>query len=131
MHDTTLDDTITNRLSDDIFSVLFRVQVQFDAYVAQRDAGVRKRETADARFDHILPEACDKGVGSICLEAGRMCREGGLELRKRPRADRYVKLGCEDYNVKLVARLLRCQNIHVMPLQAQGAGTGCARGCHP
>jgi hypothetical protein len=57
MHDTTLDDTITNCLSDNIFGILFRVQVQFDAYVAQRDAGIRKRETADARFDHILPEA--------------------------------------------------------------------------
>ena len=57
MHDTTLDDTITNCLTDNILSILFRVQVQFDAYVAQRDAGVRKRETADARFDHILPEA--------------------------------------------------------------------------
>jgi hypothetical protein len=56
MHNTTLDDTITNCLSDNIFSILFRVQVQFDAYVAQRDAGVRKRETPDARFDHILPE---------------------------------------------------------------------------
>jgi hypothetical protein len=57
MHDTTLDDTITDCLSDNIFSILLRVQVQFDANVAQRDAGVRKRETADARFDHILPEA--------------------------------------------------------------------------
>jgi hypothetical protein len=56
MHNTTLDDTITDCLSDNIFSILLRVQVQFDAYVAQRDAGVRKRETADARFDHILPE---------------------------------------------------------------------------
>jgi hypothetical protein len=60
-----------------------------------------------------------------------MCREGGLELRQRPRADRYVELGPEDYNGKLVARLLRCQSIHVMPFQARGAGTGCVRGCHP
>jgi hypothetical protein len=65
MHDTTLDDTIPNCLSDNIFSILFRVQVQFDAYVAQRDAGVGKRETADACLDHILPEACDKAVGPI------------------------------------------------------------------
>jgi len=57
MHNTTLDDAITNCLSNDILSILFRVQVQFDAYVTQRDARVRKRETTDTRFDHILPEA--------------------------------------------------------------------------
>ena len=39
--------------------------MQFNAYIAQRDAGVGKRKTPDARLDHILPEACDKGVGPI------------------------------------------------------------------
>ena len=65
MYDTTLNDAIADCLSDNIFGILFRVQVQFDAYVAQRDAGVGKRETADARLDHILPEACNKGVCPI------------------------------------------------------------------
>jgi hypothetical protein len=65
MHNTTLDYTVANCLSDNIFGILFRVQVQFDAYIAKRDAGVGKRQTPDARLDHILPEACDKGVSPI------------------------------------------------------------------
>ena len=131
MHNTTLNDTVPNCLSDNILSVLFRVQVQFDAYVAQRDTRVGKRETADPRLDHILSEARDKGVGLICFEAGGMCRKCNLELRKGTGADRYKVSRRENCRWKRVARLLQCQSIHVVPFQVQGSGTGYVQGCHP
>jgi hypothetical protein len=88
VYDAALDDTVANRLTNDVLGVLLRVEMQFDAYIAQRDTGVRKRETADACFNYVLPEPRDERVSLISLEASRVRRKCRLELRKRAGADR-------------------------------------------
>ena len=88
MYDAALDDTIANRLTDDVLGIFLRVEMQFDAYIAQRDTGVRKRETADSCLDYVLPESCDERVSLISLKASRVRRKCRLELRKRAGTDR-------------------------------------------
>jgi hypothetical protein len=88
VYDTAFDDTIANRLTDDVLGVFLRIEMQFDAYIAQRDTGVRKRETADACLDYVLPEPRNECVSLIRLETSRVRRKGRLELRKRASADR-------------------------------------------
>ena len=88
MYDAALDDPIANRLTDDVLGIFLRVEMQFDAYIAQRDTGVRKRETADSCLDHVLPEPGDERVSLISLKASRVRRKGRLELRKRAGTDR-------------------------------------------
>jgi len=78
VYDATLNDTIANNLPDDVPGVLPRTEMQFDAYVAQRNPRVRKRETADSCLDCVLPQPRDERVPLIGLEAGGV-------RRKRPR----------------------------------------------
>ena len=89
MYDAALDDTIANRLTDNVLGVFLRIEMQFDAYIAQRNTGVRKRETADSCLDYVLPEPGDKRVSLISLKASRVRRKRRLELRKRAGTDRY------------------------------------------
>jgi hypothetical protein len=65
MDDGRVDHTVLDRLADDVLSVLFRVEVELQADVAQRDARVSQGELSDARFDHILSEARDERQGRV------------------------------------------------------------------
>ena len=87
MYDAALDDTIANRLTDDVLGIFLRVEMQFDAYIAQRDTGVRKRETADSCLDYVLSESRDERVSPIGLKASRVRRKRRLELRKGASTD--------------------------------------------
>ena len=60
MDDSRIYHTVLDRLSDDVLGVLFRVEVELEADVAQRDARVGKGEFSDPRFDYVLPEARDE-----------------------------------------------------------------------
>ena len=88
VHDAALDDAVANRLADNVLRVLLRVEVEFDADVAQRDARVREREPAHAGLDDVLPQTHDEGVRLVGLKLCRMPRQRGLELGERTVADR-------------------------------------------
>ena len=42
MDNPTFDDTVPDSFTDDILGILFRVQVQLDTNVTERDPGIRK-----------------------------------------------------------------------------------------
>jgi len=60
MDDSRIYHTVLDCLTDDVLGVLFRVEVELEADVAQRDARVCKGKLPDARFDYVLSEARDE-----------------------------------------------------------------------
>jgi len=80
MYNSRIDHTVLDRLTDDILRVLFRVEVELEADVAQGDARVGKGELSDARFDHVLSEARNQRQSSVRGELRGAQGERRLEL---------------------------------------------------
>ena len=55
-----IDHTVLDRLADNVLGVLFRVEVELQANVAQRDARVGQGELSDACLDDVLSQARDE-----------------------------------------------------------------------
>ncbi len=80
MHDAALDDSVSDRLSNNVLGVLLRVKVKLDTDVSERDPRVGQREPSDPSLDNILPQSHDEGVRLVRLKLRGVAREGALEL---------------------------------------------------
>lgn len=64
----SLNHTIANCLSDNVFSRLLATEMQANANIAERNARVRQRHHADTRLDDVLAQTQNQRVGAIAAE---------------------------------------------------------------
>lgn len=82
VHDSGVDNTILDSLANNVFCVFFRIKVELEADVPERDAGVGEGQLADAGLDDVLSEAGNQSQGAVCCETGTPSRDGCLKLVK-------------------------------------------------
>lgn len=71
--ETGLDDTVPNRLGNNVLRRLFAIQAQTETDVPQGDARVGQRHHPNTRFDDVLSQTEDEGVRAILSERSGMC----------------------------------------------------------
>jgi len=76
MIQNSLDDAITNSLSNNVLGTLLALEAKTDADVAERDTRVRQAHHADSGLDHVLAETENEGVGAVPAEGFRVRIEG-------------------------------------------------------
>lgn len=69
MVEGSLNDTISDGFGNNVFRRLFRVEIQTEANLAERDAGIGQGHGSDTSLDDGLTKTNDEGVGSILLES--------------------------------------------------------------
>jgi hypothetical protein len=79
MVDGRINYTILDRLGNNVLGVLFRVEAEFGADVAERDARVGEGDGSDSGLDDEMSQTEDKEVGRVGVEGLFVLAEGFLE----------------------------------------------------
>jgi len=87
MVDCSFDDTISNSFSNDIFSLFFRVCLELDANISDRDSRVCQGDGAEGGLENEMTESEDEEVVVVCGEGGVVGSEGFLEGSHVPDSD--------------------------------------------
>lgn len=76
-----IDDTILDRLGNNVLGVLFGVEAEFGANVAEGDARVGKGDGTESGLDDEMSQTEDEEVGRVGVEGLFVLAESFLEGR--------------------------------------------------
>lgn len=79
--DGRVDDTVLDRLGDDVLGVLLRVEVELERHVPERDARVGESDGSEGGLDDEVTKSEDEEVGRVGKEGLLVRRECLLEGR--------------------------------------------------
>lgn len=75
----SIDDSVPDGLGDDVLGVLFRIKVQFETDVFERDSGVGERDHSKGGLDDVVSKTDDQRVRPVRSEFRGVRGEHGLE----------------------------------------------------